>query len=197
MLAQAQESFYQKASRDKKNPAVLARCVHHIHLCLCFLSMSLSQATGTRSLQSPFLQELSIFAMEVPTVAGRLMQDRIVFIAWHADDCKKPDACAMRLLSASIKEGTLLHCRLAAQVSQYYKDIEELDSIQQLRKYLGQVTSSSFNTHILHPRFSPHTSPTYFPTCFPTHFPTHFTHILHPHTTATCRICWKAFYCLP
>lgn len=30
-------------------------------------------------------------------------------------------------------------CRLAAQVSQYYTDIEELDSIQQLRKYLGQV----------------------------------------------------------
>ena len=26
MLAQAQESFYLKASRDKKNPAVLARC---------------------------------------------------------------------------------------------------------------------------------------------------------------------------
>lgn len=26
MLAQAQESFFQKASRDKKNPAVLSRC---------------------------------------------------------------------------------------------------------------------------------------------------------------------------
>lgn len=26
MLAQAQESFYLKANRDKKNPAVLARC---------------------------------------------------------------------------------------------------------------------------------------------------------------------------
>ena len=32
----------------------------------------------------------------------------------------------------------VLH-RLAAQVSQFYKDIEELDGIQQLRKYLGQV----------------------------------------------------------
>ncbi|KAL0020564.1 hypothetical protein WJX77_003609 [Trebouxia sp. C0004] len=53
MLAQAQESFLQKATRDKKNPAVLAR--------------------------------------------------------------------------------------LAAQVSQYYNDIEELNSISQLRKYLGQV----------------------------------------------------------
>lgn len=31
-------------------------------------------------------------------------------------------------------------CRLAAQVSQYYHDIEELESISQLRKYLGQVT---------------------------------------------------------
>ncbi len=36
-------------------------------------------------------------------------------------------------------------CRLAAQVSQYYKDIEELDSIQQLRKYLGQVAFPSLN----------------------------------------------------
>ena len=33
----------------------------------------------------------------------------------------------------------VVSCRLAAQVSQYYMDIEELDSIQQLRKYLGQV----------------------------------------------------------
>ena len=32
MLAQAQESFYLKANRDKKNPAVLARCVlTHAH----------------------------------------------------------------------------------------------------------------------------------------------------------------------
>ena len=28
MLAQAQEAFFQKASRDKKNPAVLARYAH-------------------------------------------------------------------------------------------------------------------------------------------------------------------------
>lgn len=34
-------------------------------------------------------------------------------------------------------------CRLAAQVSQYYMDVEELDSIQQLRKYLGQVLVSN------------------------------------------------------
>lgn len=60
MLAQAQEAFFQKASRDKKNPAVLAR--------------------------------------------------------------------------------------LAAQVSQYYMDIEELDSIQQLRKYLGQVWTAHVHT---------------------------------------------------
>ena len=33
-------------------------------------------------------------------------------------------------------------CRLAAQVSRYYEDIEELNSIQQLRKYLGQVPST-------------------------------------------------------
>lgn len=33
-------------------------------------------------------------------------------------------------------------CRLAAQVSQYYTDIEELSAIQQLRKYLGQVNLS-------------------------------------------------------
>lgn len=39
-------------------------------------------------------------------------------------------------------------CRLAAQVSQYYKDIEELDSIQQLRKYLGQVLFPSLNPKI-------------------------------------------------
>ena len=39
-------------------------------------------------------------------------------------------------------------CRLAAQVSQYYKDIEELDGIQQLRKYLGQVTSDHFNHQV-------------------------------------------------
>ncbi len=36
-------------------------------------------------------------------------------------------------------------CRLAAQVSQYYKEIEELDSIQQLRKYLGQVLFPDLN----------------------------------------------------
>lgn len=29
MLAQAQQSFLQKATRDKKNPAVLARSVMH------------------------------------------------------------------------------------------------------------------------------------------------------------------------
>lgn len=33
MLAQAQESFYLKANRDKKNPAVLARCVFIFYLC--------------------------------------------------------------------------------------------------------------------------------------------------------------------
>ncbi|KAL3151227.1 hypothetical protein ABBQ38_013068 [Trebouxia sp. C0009 RCD-2024] len=60
MLAQAQESFYLKANRDKKNPAVLAR--------------------------------------------------------------------------------------LAAQVSQFYTDIEELNAIQQLRKYLGQVWTAHVHT---------------------------------------------------
>lgn len=39
----------------------------------------------------------------------------------------------------------IVFCRLAAQVSQYYKDIEELDSIQQLRKYLGQVVFPDLN----------------------------------------------------
>lgn len=33
MLAQAQESFYLKANRDKKNPAVLSRCVFSMYLC--------------------------------------------------------------------------------------------------------------------------------------------------------------------
>lgn len=33
MLAQAQESFYLKANRDKKNPAVLARCVFSMYPC--------------------------------------------------------------------------------------------------------------------------------------------------------------------
>ena len=40
-------------------------------------------------------------------------------------------------------------CRLAAQVSQYYKDIEELDSIQQLRKYLGQVVFPNLNKNCI------------------------------------------------
>lgn len=46
-----------------------------------------------------------------------------------------------------VKQGQMqiVICRLAAQVSQYYKDIEELDSIQQLRKYLGQVAFPSLN----------------------------------------------------
>lgn len=51
MLAQAQESFFQKASRDKKNPAVLARyaCMStaskHIRLHLCRLHYSMSDCT--------------------------------------------------------------------------------------------------------------------------------------------------------
>ena len=47
---------------------------------------------------------------------------------------------AVAMLQDLVMQSVL--CRLAAQVSQYYKDIEELDSVQQLRKYLGQVVIS-------------------------------------------------------
>lgn len=47
------------------------------------------------------------------------------------------------LLAMQDFEKQVVLCRLAAQVSQYYMDIEELDSIQQLRKYLGQVLFSN------------------------------------------------------
>ena len=64
--------------------------------------------------------------------------------------CLKRLCCACKCSCIIQESGNLLRwtsvlhgcfpCRLAAQVSQYYADVEELESISQLRKYLGQVS---------------------------------------------------------